>query len=482
MESLVEEELQLDGAQVTATLRYSGALQWHGTTKQGSLVVQDDVIGIKRVELSIILYTFCMSSKSTICGGFTRKRRRKDLRLSFANDASQQLWFESIQVFLDEAGRPRKLLVIVNPFGGQGAGKTIFVQIVEPMLQAARIAYAMKETLFQGHAKDLAKSFDLSQFDGIVCVSGDGVLVEILNGLLERVDWKHAIRKPLGIIPAGTGNGMAKSVLHHAGEFFDIASATFLIIRGQKHALDVATVVQGQVRFHSLLMLSWGLVADVDFESEKFRWMGAFRFDVQTLIRIVNLRRYNGGFSYLPVAGSEGTGGPYSSELEVNKLLHSGEADSERSWRKGYSGPLHSLPTAEWRSMEGAFVLVWLTNVPFTSEKVMPAPLAKFSDGLLDLIVLRDCSRWKLFCLLFKLQSGSHVKSKSIEYLKVKAFRLSPGGQYASDKPGGYVDLDGEILARGQGSFGDASNDPMVYGPTIEVSVQQGLATLFCPS
>jgi hypothetical protein len=27
---------------------------------------------------------------------------------------------------------------------------------------------------------------------------------QILNGLLERVDWKHAIRKPLGIIPAGT--------------------------------------------------------------------------------------------------------------------------------------------------------------------------------------------------------------------------------------------------------------------------------------
>ncbi len=98
---------------------------------------------------------------------------------------------------------------------------------------------------------------------------------------------------------------------------------------------------------------------------------------LQTLIRIVNLRRYNGGFSYLPAAGSEGTGGPYSSELEVNKLLQSGEADSERSWRKGYSGPLHSLPTAEWRSMEGAFVLVWLNNVPFTSEKAMPAPLAK---------------------------------------------------------------------------------------------------------
>jgi diacylglycerol kinase family enzyme len=43
----------------------------------------------------------------------------------------------------------------------------------------------------------------------------------------------------------------------------------------------------------------------------------------------------------------------------------------------------------------------------------------QFSDGCLDLVVLRDCSRWELFGLLFKLQDGSHIKSKSVEYLKV---------------------------------------------------------------
>lgn len=37
----------------------------------------------------------------------------------------------------------------------------------------------MTETQFHRHGKDLAKTFDLSQFDGIVCVSGDGVLVEV---------------------------------------------------------------------------------------------------------------------------------------------------------------------------------------------------------------------------------------------------------------------------------------------------------------
>jgi hypothetical protein len=37
----------------------------------------------------------------------------------------------------------------------------------------------MTETQFHRHGKDLAKTFDLSKFDGIVCVSGDGVLVEV---------------------------------------------------------------------------------------------------------------------------------------------------------------------------------------------------------------------------------------------------------------------------------------------------------------
>lgn len=41
------------------------------------------------------------------------------------------------------------------------------------------ISLAGSETQFQTHAKDLAKSFDLSQYDGIVCVSGDGVLAEV---------------------------------------------------------------------------------------------------------------------------------------------------------------------------------------------------------------------------------------------------------------------------------------------------------------
>lgn len=37
------------------------------------------------------------------------------------------------------------------------------------------------ETEHHSHAKELAKSVELSKYDGIVCVSGDGVLTEVCH-------------------------------------------------------------------------------------------------------------------------------------------------------------------------------------------------------------------------------------------------------------------------------------------------------------
>jgi hypothetical protein len=45
---------------------------------------------------------------------------------------------------LPMAGRPKKLLVIVNPFGGDGVGRRVYMKTVEPLLQAAGITIIMK--------------------------------------------------------------------------------------------------------------------------------------------------------------------------------------------------------------------------------------------------------------------------------------------------------------------------------------------------
>ncbi len=54
----------------------------------------------------------------------------------------------------------------------------------------------------------------IGDFDGIISVSGDGLLHEIVNGLMLRSDWQEIKNKlTLGGIPGGTGNGLIKSLL-----------------------------------------------------------------------------------------------------------------------------------------------------------------------------------------------------------------------------------------------------------------------------
>jgi len=262
------------------------------------------------------------------------------------------------------------------------------------------------------------------------------------------------------------------------------ANATFIVIKGHKRQLDVATVVQGQARFFSVLMLTWGLVADVDIESEKYRWMGSMRLDFYSLLRIARLRHYSGSVSFIPAPGYEGYGEPVFIEKENEGFLKSAminEIQENEGKSSDCLGELASSENHEWKSIKGKFIMVWLHNVPWGGEDLMPAPHAKFSDGYLDLIVVTECPKWSLLNLLLKLKDGSHVKSRHVQYIKVKAFRLTPGGRTGSSPEGGIIDVDGEVLARGKEKFGQNDGNLMSYGPTIEVTIEKGLATMFCP-
>lgn len=52
------------------------------------------------------------------------------------------------------------------------------------------------------HAKEIANKLDLKTYDAIVSASGDGIIHEIVNGLLTRPDALD-IDIPIGAIPAG---------------------------------------------------------------------------------------------------------------------------------------------------------------------------------------------------------------------------------------------------------------------------------------
>lgn len=51
----------------------------------------------------------------------------------------------------------------------------------------------------------------------------------------------------------------------------------------------------------SFLSIGWGLISDIDIESERLRSFGYQRFAIWSVHRLINLRTYHGTLSYLPV-------------------------------------------------------------------------------------------------------------------------------------------------------------------------------------
>ncbi|XP_044462016.1 sphingosine kinase 2-like isoform X2 [Mangifera indica] len=288
---------------------------------------------------------------------------------------------------------------------------------------------------------------------------------------------------PLGVIPAGTGNGMVKSLLDSVGEPCKAPNATVAIIRGHKCSLDVATILQGETKFYIVLMLAWGLVADIDIESEKYRWMGSARLAFYALQRTLHLRQYNGRVSFVPAPGFEDYGVPTSYSGESINGMNVGSSSQEqpiKARQYGYQGPDVSLEDLGWRTINGPFISVWLHNVPWGGEDTLAAPDAKFSDGYLDLILIRDCPKLDLLKLMTQMSNGGHIRSKYVQYLKVKAFILEPGTCTHDPTKEGIIDADGEVLARGKGTYLCHQKTLMAYDK-LQITMDQGLATLFSP-
>ncbi|KAG7469405.1 hypothetical protein MATL_G00128530 [Megalops atlanticus] len=255
--------------------------------------------------------------------------RRRQVRAYLAESrAEAEKWTAAVQCLLRGVSvsastefsrsllpRPRRLLLLVNPFSGRGQAMQWCQTHILPMIREANISYNLIQTERQNHARELIREISLPEWDGIVIVSGDGLLHEVINGLMERPDWEQAIKTPVGILPCGSGNALAGSINHYAG--YDMClreplllNCCFLLCRGGVRPMDLVSVTTSPSSSHngrpaprrlfSFLSVAWGFVSDVDIESERYRGLGSARFTLGTLVRLASLRSYKGRLSYLP--------------------------------------------------------------------------------------------------------------------------------------------------------------------------------------
>ncbi|KAF5728644.1 sphingosine kinase 2 isoform X2 [Tripterygium wilfordii] len=315
---------------------------------------------------------------------------------------------------------------------------------------------------------------------------------------------------PLGVVPAGTGNGTAKSLLDSVGQPCTAFNAVLAIIRGHKRSLDVATILQGEIKFFSVLMLAWVhvlalvslmniLISRLSF-SENYlnkqkitEWCyellfsnsvtEGFLYISQALQRVLHLRRYDGRICFVPAPGFEAYGEPANYNDGPSDTQRNRDSSLEQAsdvQQNGYQGPDVKLENLDWRAINGPFVSVWLHNVPWGGEDTLATPDAKFSDGYLDLIIIRDCPRLSLLPLMTKMSSGGHVRSPLSMYLMVKAFVLEPGPRTDDPTKEGIIDADGEVLARGKETYKHDQKALMSYDK-LQIKIDQGLATVFSP-
>ncbi|KAL1065631.1 hypothetical protein V6Z11_D12G011200 [Gossypium hirsutum] len=211
---------------------------------------------------------------------------------------------------------PPKMLVILNPRSGRGRSSKVFHGIVEPIFKLAGFKLEVVKTTSAGHAKKLASTVDISTCpDGIICVGGDGIINEVLNGLLSRDNQKEGISIPIGIIPAGSDNSLVWTVLGVR----DPVSAAISIVKGGLTATDVFAVewIQTGIIHFGMTVSYYGFVSDVLKLSEKYqKRFGPLRYFVAGFFKFLCLPTYNYEVEYLP-AEKEDREGKTSADRDV---------------------------------------------------------------------------------------------------------------------------------------------------------------------
>ncbi|XP_055077767.1 sphingosine kinase 1-like [Periophthalmus magnuspinnatus] len=387
----------------------------------------------------------------------------------------------------------RHTLVLVNPQSGRGQALSLYNSHIQRMLQEAGLPHSLLITERQNHARELVRDLNLAQWDTLVIMSGDGLLFEVINGLLERPDWWEAIRMPLAILPGGSGNALAASVHHYSGSSPVsseelLVSCGFLLCKGLVSRMDLVSIhLSSGARVFSFLSLAWGFVADVDIESEKYRHVGAARFTVGTLVRLACLRVYRGRLSYLlpsldnridqngvqntPLPASSLYSFPHEncSPISEHNSCHSNNSVkvTRRLANLSPSGPVdsllppldHPVPNNWVVVPQEEFVLMLAMYQSHLAEDLFAAPDSTLDDGLIHLFYVKaGISRAALLRLFLAMEKGAHLTSNCphLVHVKVRALRLEP------QSPKGIITVDGEVVE---------------YGP-VQAEVHRGLARL----
>lgn len=275
--------------------------------------------------------------------------------------------------------KSNKALLIINPVSGTRS-KQGLKEIVAQQLAHARISLEIKETHRSGDAFVFASEAVKESFDMVITAGGDGTVNETANALAFT-------GVPIGILPFGSGNGLARSV----GIPQDTLAALKIIMKG--HTLDCD---RGIVNNHPFYC-TFGIGFDAAV-SEKFATM-----------------KKRGRVTYIRSAFREFL--TYHSESY--KIVIKGKIITEKA------------------------LLIAVCNAPQYGNNAYIGPKAKLTDGLLDITVVHADNPFNTLLMSMDMFTGILDKNRGIGTFRVPALTILRNHD-------GPVHLDGEPMHIGK--------------------------------
>lgn len=172
---------------------------------------------------------------------------------------------------------------MINPHGGKGTAQALYDDIKDYLTASGFVITVLHTTHFH-HAYDYFKDISKQEFEqyyAIICVSGDGIGHEIMNAFYTNTKL-NGLDLRLGYLLGGSACSMATTATEEWNIERDQVNCVWNLTRGRLQQMNIIKykilnkekqieTVYGSVGYF------FGYAADVDFNSEKFRWMGSFR-------------------------------------------------------------------------------------------------------------------------------------------------------------------------------------------------------------
>ncbi len=96
----------------------------------------------------------------------------------------------------------KRIVFVVNPISGT-QGKKAILKLIDERIDRSVFDYSIVKTEYAGHASQIASVAASEGVDIVVAIGGDGTINEIGRSLIHK-------DTALGIIPCGSGNGLAR--------------------------------------------------------------------------------------------------------------------------------------------------------------------------------------------------------------------------------------------------------------------------------